>query len=347
MRNLRHAIRLGGATSLSVMQHRQVDPADHGAPGSPAHPAPIVTLTVNPALDVSTSTETLMAEHKMRCGPSRVHPGGGGVNVSRVIERLGGHSTVIYAVGGATGQAYRQLLEEEGLIGRAIGIAGATRENITIDETSTGKQFRFVLQGPQVSETEWMRCLQATEAAMHLGGYVVPSGSLAPGMPDDFYARVARRARDLGVRCVVDASGDALAEAVDEGVYLVKPSGRELGELVGAPTLTIDEKIDAASELVGRGRVEVVALTLGGDGAVLVTADGVTRLASPPITVRSTVGAGDSFLGAMVLRLAQGHDLAAAFRAGVAAGAATATTEATELCHRDDVERFEAQLAAG
>ena len=308
-------------------------------------PAPIVTLTVNPALDVSTTTETVMPEHKMRCGPSRVDPGGGGVNVSRVIERLGGHSTAIYAVGGATGQAYRQLLEAEGIIGLAIGIAGSTRQNVTVDETATGQQFRFVLQGPQLTEGEWMQCLTATDAAMHLGGYVVASGSLAPGMPDDFYARVARRARELGVRCIVDASGDALAAAVDEGVYLVKPSGRELGELVGATVMTIDEKVEAARELVGRGRVEVVALTLGGDGAVLVTAESATRLASPPITVHSTVGAGDSFLAAMVLRLAQGHDLAAAFRGGVAAGAATATTEATELCHRDVVERFELELA--
>lgn len=325
------------------MAHRtDASPAE-----SAAHPAPIVTLTVNPALDVSTTTETVMPEHKMRCGPSHVDPGGGGVNVSRVIERLGGHSTAIYAVGGATGQAYRQLLEAEGIIGRAIPIAQSTRENITIDETSTGQQFRFVLQGPHVSDAEWRQCLHATEAAMHLGGYVVPSGSLAPGMPDDFYARVARRAREVGVRCVLDASGEALAAAVEEGVYLVKPSGRELGELVGAPTLTIDEKVEAARELVARGRVEIVALTLGGDGAVLVTAEGATRLPSPPITVRSTVGAGDSFLGAMVLRLAQGHDLATAFRGGVAAGAATATTEATELCHRDDVERFERQLANG
>lgn len=310
-----------------------------------ARPAPIVTLTINPALDVSTTTETVRPEHKLRCGPSRVDPGGGGVNVSRVIERLGGHSTAIYAVGGPTGMAYRLLLEAEGIIGRAIAIAATTRENITVDETSTGKQFRFVLQGPHVTHAEWQRCLDATDAAMLLGGYVVPSGSLAPGVPDDFYARIARRAKALSVRCIVDASGAALAEALAEGVYLVKPSGRELGELVGSPVLSIEEKIAAAQQLVGEGKAEVVALTLGGDGAVLVTADAVTHLASPPITVRSTVGAGDSFVAALVLRLAQGHDLAAAFRAGVAAGAATATTEATELCHRDVVERFEAQLA--
>lgn len=308
-------------------------------------PAPIVTLTINPALDVSTSTEVVRPEHKMRCGPSRVDPGGGGVNVSRVIERLGGHSTAIYAVGGPTGQAYRQLLEAEGIVGRAIAIAGSTRENVTVDETSSGRQFRFVLQGPELTETEWQRCLDATEAAMHWGGYVVPSGSLAPGVPDDLYARVARRARELGVRCIVDASGPALAAALDEGVYLVKPSGRELGELVGAELTTLAEKTAAAQQLVAQGKAEVVALTVGGDGAVLVSAGSVTHLASPPITVKSTVGAGDSFLAALVLRLAQGHDLAAAFRAGVSAGAATATTEATELCHRADVERFEALLA--
>ena len=311
----------------------------------PARPAPIVTLTINPALDVSTTTETVRPEHKMRCGPSRVDPGGGGVNVSRVIDRLGGHSTAIYAVGGPTGQAYRQLLEAEGITGKAIAIAGSTRENVTIDETSTGQQFRFVLQGPELSESEWQRCLDATEAAMQWGGYVVPSGSLAPGVPDDVYARVARRARELGVRCIVDASGAALAAALDEGVYLVKPSGRELGELVGAELTSIDDKTAAAQQLVAEGKAEVVALTVGGEGAVLVTANTVTRLASPPITVKSTVGAGDSFLAALVLRLAQGHEVEAAFRAGVAAGAATATTEATELCHRADVEHFEAMLA--
>ncbi|MDO9590431.1 MAG: PfkB family carbohydrate kinase, partial [Microcella sp.] len=185
-----------------------------------------------------------------------------------------------------------------------------------------------------------------TEAAMHWGGYVVPSGSLAPGIPDDLYARIARRARELGVRCIVDASGPALAAALDEGVYLVKPSGRELGELVGSTLTTIEEKSAAAQQLVAEGKAEVVALTLGGDGAVLVTADAVTHLQSPPITVRSTVGAGDSFVAGLVLRLAQGHEIASAFRAGVAAGTAAATTEATELCHREDVERFERELAA-
>ena len=308
--------------------------------------APIVTLTINPALDLSTSTEHVEPEHKLRCGPSRTDAGGGGVNVSRVIHRLGGQSIAIYAVGGPTGQAYRQLLEADGIIGRAIPVEGSTRENITIDELATGRQFRFVLQGPHLTADEWGECLAATIRAMTPGGYVVASGSLSPGVPDDVYARLARAAKARGARCIVDASGPALAAALAEGVHLVKPSARELGELVGRPLPTIDDRVAAARELVARGSAEGVALTLGGEGAVLVTADGVTRLEVPPVEVRSTVGAGDSFLAALVLRLAQGRTLDEAFRAGVAAGTATAMTEATELCHRDDVERLEAQLLA-
>ena len=165
-------------------------------------------------------------------------------------------------------------------------------------------------------------------------------------MPHDYYARVTHAAHASGARVVVDASGEALAEALDEGVYLIKPSGRELGELVGSPLPTIDDRIAAAEELVARGRVEVVALTLGGDGAVLATRDGTLRLDAIPIEVRSTVGAGDSFLGGMVLRLAEGRSLEEAFRTGVACGAATSMLDATDLCRADDVRRLEAELAA-
>ncbi len=306
--------------------------------------APIVTLTVNPALDVSTSTEQVTPEHKLRCGPSRLDPGGGGVNVSRVVGRLGGHAPAVVALGGPTGEAYRRLLDADSVTARVVSIAGSTRENFTVDETSSGEQFRFVLQGPQLTEDEWQSCLDATAASLVGGGWVVPSGSLPPGVPDDFYARLARLAHDAGARCVVDASGEALVEALREGVYLVKPSGRELGEIVGATLSTFDEKVAAARELVGRHAVEVVVLSLGADGAALVTKHDTVRLASPPITVRSTVGAGDSMVAAIVLRLAEGRSLADAFRAGVAAGAATASTPATELCDPNEVARLEALL---
>ncbi|WP_198418811.1 1-phosphofructokinase family hexose kinase [Cryobacterium psychrophilum] len=306
----------------------------------------ILTLTVNPALDVSTSTDRVVSGHKLRCGPSRLDPGGGGMNVSRVVQRLGGQALAIYSAGGPTGEAYRRLIEAEHIPTLVVPIAGSTRQDITVDETATGKQFRFVLQGPELDELEWRSCLALVAESIPKGGYVVASGSLPPGVPEDFYARVARLTREHDARCIVDASGPALAEALAEGVFLIKPSRRELGEFLGTTLDSDQSQVEAASSLVARGSTEFVALTLGGAGAVLASEAGVMRLQVPQVRVQSTVGAGDSFLGAFVLRLAQGHDAATAFRAAVAAGTATAMTPATELCHRDDVERLEAELTA-
>jgi len=142
----------------------------------------------------------------------------------------------------------------------------------------------------------------------------------------------------------VDASGPALSEALAEGVFLIKPSLRELGTHFGATLDSQRSQIDAASTLVGNRSAEYVALTLGEAGALLVSKAGTLRLPVPPVQVLSTVGAGDSFLGAFVLRLAQERPVEDAFRAGVAAGSATAMTPATELCHRRDVERLESEI---
>lgn len=305
---------------------------------------PILTVTPNPALDVSTSVAQVVPEHKMRCGPTDLDPGGGGVNVSRVVRNLGGRSTAVYVVGGPTGQAYRELLEREGIVGRAVRIRASTRESFTVDETSTGAQFRFVLQGPTLREPEWRALLSAVGDDMPSGGYVVASGSLPPGAPEDLYARIARIARERGTRCVVDTSGPALRAALDEGVFLVKPSRRELGELLGVHIDDDPAMRDAARELVRSGRCEIVALTLGERGAALVTRDRTLALDSPRVAVRSTVGAGDAFLGALVLRLAQGREPAAAFRTAVCAGSATAMLSATDLCRAEDVDRLEREM---
>ncbi|WP_248305597.1 1-phosphofructokinase family hexose kinase [Agromyces sp. H66] len=309
--------------------------------------APIVTLTMNPALDVSSSTEEVVPEHKLRCGPTRFDPGGGGVNVSRAIRNLGGSSIAICPLGGPTGQAYRGFLEQEGVVARILGVAGNTRESFTVDELSTGDQFRFVLQGPTLREPEWRACLSVVGDQLPVGGYLVASGSLPPGVPDDFYALLARICGEHDVRIVVDASGPALEAALAEGVFLIKPSLRELAELVGAgDTLDEAEQVEAARSIVASGRAEIVALSLGGAGAVLATAEGVLRLPTPRVEVRSTVGAGDAFLAGLIMRLAEGRTVTEAFRTAVAAGSATAMREATGLCLPEDVARLEAELAA-
>lgn len=310
--------------------------------------APVVTLTMNPALDVSSDVDRVVPERKLRCGPGTLHAGGGGVNVSRAITNLGGRSIAVFPLGGPAGEAYRTLAASARVDSRIIQIAGTTRENFTVSETSTGEQYRFILPGPTLGEAEWSACLSALSDCMPRGGFLVASGSLPPGVPRDFYAQLARLTGDQDVRLIVDASGPPLAAALDAGVFLIKPSGDELAGLLGADReLTAGEQLSAAQSIVDRGSAEVVALTLGAAGAVLVSKSVVLRLPTPKVTVASTVGAGDAFLAALVLRLAQGRVLSSAFRTAVAAGSATAMMPATELCRADDVARLEQLMAPG
>lgn len=307
--------------------------------------APILTLTMNPALDLSTRTDAVRPGRKLRCGPTRIDPGGGGVNVSRAIRNLGGASEAVLPLGGATGERYRVLLGATGLEPAIVPIDEATRENITIDETSTGEQYRFVLPGPELREQEWRSCLSVLQERLPTGGYLVASGSLPPGVPAEFYGMVADLAADRGVTLVVDAAGPALAGALAKGVFLIKPSREELADLAGADRdLTADEQLSSAREIVADGRAQLVAVTLGADGALLVSDAGALTLPTPQVTVASTVGAGDAFLAGFVLRLAQGGSIEQAFRTAVAAGSATAMSPGTELCQAEDVARLEQQL---
>jgi 6-phosphofructokinase 2 len=306
---------------------------------------PILTLTMNPALDVSTTAPTVVPDLKLRCAPARLDPGGGGVNISRAIRNLGGRSQAIYPLGGPTGEIFRKLASDEGLSGEVVRIAENTRENFAVIDASSGRQYRFVLPGPHLSEAEWRGCLAAVMAHMPRGGYLVASGSLPPGVPEDFYGVLARTVAGTDVHLVIDASGPALAHALDEGVFLIKPSRDEFAELVdGDPDMTDEERLDGAHGIVGAGRAAVVALTMGAEGALLVSAAGALSLPTPAVPVASSVGAGDAFLAGLVLRLAEDRSLADAFRTAVAAGSATAMMSGTGLCRVEDVARLEESL---
>ncbi|HEU0205682.1 MAG TPA: 1-phosphofructokinase family hexose kinase [Pseudolysinimonas sp.] len=305
-------------------------------------PGPIVTLTLNPALDVSTSVDRVMSRHKLRCEAPRVEAGGGGVNVARTITALGGAAVPVYTVGGLTGERYRLLLHQEGLPGVPISIGGETRESISVNDRGAGEQYRFVFPGPTMTEEECRRCLDAVAGLLSPGAFVVASGSLPPGVPADFYADVVRLAKSHGARCAVDASGAALASAMAAGVDFVKPSLRELCDLVGRELETAQQQDAALEELVADGRVGAVALTLGANGAALATRDGVLRLPAFDVAERSTVGAGDAFVGAYLLRTSQGRPAAEAVRAGLAAGAGVVSSIGTSAPQRELVERLEA-----
>ena len=304
----------------------------------------IVALTLNPSIDISTSVERVEPTRKLRCTPPRLYPGGGGVNVARVAIRFGAGVELIYPTGGSTGHLLRRLIEREGIPNLAVDLAEETREDLTVFEETTGDEYRFVLPGPRVSEAEWRKCLDILDALHSRPKFMVASGSLPPDVPQDFYARVAKIARRLGAKFVLDTSGAALEPALKEGVYLLKPNLRELGEFVGTEVATDRAVIDASQRLIARYGIEIVVTSLGELGAILVSTDKILRAEAPRVHVLSAVGAGDSFLGAMVSRLATGHPLEDAFRYAVAAGAAAVLTPGTALCNRADVERLLQQV---
>ncbi|AJY39751.1 1-phosphofructokinase family hexose kinase [Burkholderia humptydooensis] len=304
----------------------------------------IVTVTPNPAIDVATSVERVTDTRKLRCGPARRDPGGGGINVARVLTRLGADCSAVYLAGGDTGLALHGLLADECVHASCVDIAGETRENFSVHETSTGREFRFVLPGPALAPDEWPRCVDALARLADASRYLVMSGSLPPGMPDDCYGRLARLANARGVRAVVDTSGPALAAALEAGVYLVKPSLGELRALTGLPLEDDDARLAAARAIVGSRRAQIVALTLGDAGALVVSRDEAVRLPGVKVAVRSAIGAGDSFVAGLVDALNRGASVADASRYALAAASASLLSVGTALCAKDDVERIYREL---
>jgi 6-phosphofructokinase 2 len=304
----------------------------------------IVTITINPAVDIFVSTAKIEPTRKMRTSAPKRDPGGGGINVARVAFRLGAKVTAVYPASGAIGRLLTRLLEREGIDSIVTPSHAETRENFTAYEDDSGEQFRFVLPGSPLHRAEWEAVLYELENIETKPKFVVASGSIPPGVPTDFFAKIAAMAKKSGARALVDTSGAALKAAIDEGVYLVKPNLNELSDLCGRVLDTDAARVAACRDMIKAGGTEAVALTLGSDGALLVTREAVWRAQPIAIEAVSTVGAGDSFLGGIVAALAEGKPLNEAFRVAVAAGFAAVMRPGTELCHKEDVERLMPQI---
>ncbi len=301
--------------------------------------ARIVTLTLNPSVDVYGKIESIKPWLKLRCHHVQRDPGGGGINVARAIRHLGGDALAVYLAGGPTGDQLQQLLKGETLEGLRVNTAFCTRESFVIVETGSGLEYRYVLPGREIQESEWKECLDILKGLQPAPDYIAASGSLPDGAPVDFYARVARMARNMGARLALDTSGDSLKAALQEKVFLLKPNRRELADLMGGCE-GIEEMEELAGQIVRKGECEVLALTLGEDGAFLAWEGGELRVKTPEVKVSSSVGAGDSFMGGFLLKVSQGAHLTDAFRFGVAAGTAALLTPGTGLCRLEDTLRL-------
>lgn len=298
----------------------------------------IITLTVNPALDKSAHFKGLVPEQKIRCENPQFDAGGGGINVSKAIARLEGKSKAIFTSGGATGEMIETLMTQENIEFETIPIQSWTRESFVAVDDATNLQYRFGFKGAVISPEEKERILEVVHQLDCK--YLVLSGSLNEGLPPDFYQQMAKIAKQSNIKLVVDAYGEALKNVLNEGVYLIKPNVGELAKLIGVEKLEVEEVHQAAKQIIDKGGAELFAVSLGPQGAVLVSKDSYDFVPAPNVVKRSTVGAGDSMVGGMVWALSQNKSLKEAIRWGVACGSAATMNEGTKLFQLNDAQRL-------
>ena len=305
----------------------------------------IVTVTLNPALDVSTATASVRPGQKLRCEAPRTDPGGGGINVSRVIKRLGGESLALVALAGATGERLKVALEAQGIVARYLRAPGETRESLSVIDRETGEQYRFVMPGAAWSEAEGDAALDAVAVATPPGAFVVMSGSMPPGLPVDMPARLAGKLAAKSARMILDTSGAPLAAArrPAHAALVLRMDEVEAEALAKRPLPGRSDTADFAQSLVRDGAAEVVIIARGPDGTVLATQAARHFCRAARVPVVSKTGAGDSFLAAFTLAMAREADQREALSAGVAAASAAVMTEATELCRPEDALRLIAE----
>ena len=301
----------------------------------------IVTVTVNPMLDISTSVDCMVPETKLHCHSPSFTAGGGGIYVSRAIRNLGGESTALFIAGGANGMQIEQLLKKEGIGFESIDSGVNSRENWMVFDEKSEKLYRFAMPGNEIEDKHWKTLLKKIKEFSPKPNYLVVSGNLVPGMPEDFYAQIASFAKKNDIRMVLDSSGTPLKLALEEGLHMFKPNLQEMAELYDKKVLTGMELEKATEEILEKGYCNVIVVSMGEKGALLCQLDDTVEYILPPaMPAKSKVGAGDSMVAGMIVGCSKGFWPQQAARYGVAAGTATTMTAAGELCKKDDTDKI-------
>jgi len=301
----------------------------------------VLTITMNPVLDKSTWASIVVPENKTRCQSPEYAPGGGGINVSRAIKKLGGKSTALFVAGGENGDKIQELLNDEGVDYKMIDSGHNSRENIMVKDKKTGSLYRFVMPGNELKEEVWKETLDAIRNFSPKPDYLIASGSLPPGVPDDFYAQVAEHARENDIRMILDASGPPLKKALEKKLFLAKPNLREIREILNKESLSGMDLEEAAREILDNEYCAVLIVSLGAKGALFASRDNDVEYIVPPVMpVKSAVGAGDSMIAGLMFGCIKGLWPEQAVRYGVAAGTAATMTSGTELCNKEDTDKI-------
>ncbi len=299
----------------------------------------IITITLSPCIDKSTEVDKFIPEKKLKCSYPMLEAGGGGINVSRALKNFGAHSICAYIAGGYTGQLFNQMVFHEGLGSFIVDSPLHTRENFIVFEKQTHLQFRFGMPVNDVKEKEWRAIIRFLHQQKNVR-YLILSGSISEKISPFFFKELNSFVKQSGCLLIADTSGLALKQVLQTGAYLIKPNLNEFSSLFKTPIKGYKEIVKQGKKIISKNKIKNIIVSLGGDGAILITAEKSILFKTLPLKIKSTVGAGDSMVAGTVFKLNQGHDISESVKFGVACGAATTLTPGTQLCDMASATRM-------
>jgi 6-phosphofructokinase 2 len=298
----------------------------------------IYTITLNPALDRTLWIQKVRDDVSNRILEEKSFAGGKSVDVSKVLKNLGVDNIALGFVGGFAGRELEGRLLNEGIETDFVRVSGETRTNIIIHETDTGKQLAFNARGPEIKPDELMQFIEQLEK-LPCGDVVAIGGSIPLGVSPEIYRKIISLVKKCQAKVVLDVDGEALRQGIKALPNVIKPNIHELSELAGRELKGLDDVVTAARSINQQG-VEIVLVSMGAKGILLVSDDQQYLAVPPNVNVESTIGAGDSSVAGFVFGLVQGKDLKQCLIYAVAAGTATTLRQGTALCQKDDFERI-------
>ena len=295
---------------------------------------------MNPVVDKDTHVAGIVPNKKLRCASPDYFAGGGGINVSRALKKLGGESLCVYLAGGPTGDHLQQLITQENIAQEVISIEGWTRENLSVTDTNSQLHYRFGVPGPYVKKREWQRILTFLEANLEQDDFLVASGKLPPGVPTDFYVQVSKITDRNKSKFVLDTSGDALIPSMKANIYLMKPNLGELSTVMGVTSISAVELESLAKSFLEQFSCEILVVSLGAKGALWGQGDDLEHIPAPTVHQKSAIGAGDSMVAGIIHNLLKDKSLGEAIKYGVACGTAATLHPGTQLCDKEDADKL-------
>jgi len=296
----------------------------------------IATVTLNPALDKSVYIGSLRPNDANRITKIEVDAGGKGINASRVLNELGGETIALGFLGGRTGRFIEHVLNTEGIPTDFVHIEKETRTNICVQEASGAPPTMLNEPGPPITEDEFDELFVKARKAAHGSSMVIFGGSVPPGAPTDVYRRLVTIVREAGARAILDSDGEPMRLGIEAAPFMIKPNRDEVQRLIGVEVTSADDAARALKSLRELG-IQLVVISMGADGAVAGSDEGIWHAAPPRVKPVSTIGSGDSMVAGIAHILSHGGSLEEALRWGSAAGAATAMTNGAEICKRRQV----------